>query len=43
MSNAIPNNLERPLYTDAVYGIKNTNVITLAAILSASLLYLFPK
>ncbi len=43
MLNAIPNKRLRPLYRDAVYGIRNTKHITDAAILSASLVNLLPK
>ncbi len=41
--NAILKSLERPLYTDAVYGIKNMNTITADAVLSPFESYLFSK
>ena len=43
MSNAIPNNLERPLYNEAVYGIKNMNMIQEEMIFMDLLLYLLSK
>ena len=43
MLNAIPNNLDNPLYTEAVYGTRNMNTIAEAVIFSALLPYLSPK
>ena len=39
----MPNNLDRPLYTEAVYGMRKMNTITEAVIFIALLSYLSPK
>ena len=43
MENAMPNSLDRPLYKEAVYGIRNINVMTDAAIFNELLPNLFSK
>ena len=43
MENAIPNSLDSPLYKEAVYGIRNTKVITDAAIFNELFPNLFSK
>ena len=43
ISNAIPKSLDKPLYTDAVYGTRKMNAIADAVILSALLSKRVPK
>ena len=43
MENAMPKSRERPLYSEAVYGMRNTKMIAAAASLSAGLPKRFAK